>query len=241
MKPRVSIILTTKNNEHIIERCLRSVAEQTYPYIELIVVDNFSIDQTLTIAQRFTKKTYSHGPERSAQRNYGFRHAQGDYLFFIDSDMELQRDTVQKCMHITKQGHGALIVDEQFIGRGYWSQCKALEKRCYTGTQDAEAARFVKKTLFLKIKGYDELLTGPEDLDLHKRLMPLTSLGRASGIIHHDDYLTFSSLLKKRFYYSRSLRRYFAKHPQAKQQEFRFIRVAFLKRWKVLAADPFHF
>ena len=41
----------------------------------------------------------------------------------------------------------------------------------------------LSKTLFLKIKGYDELLTGPEDLDLHKRLMPLTSLGRASGII----------------------------------------------------------
>jgi len=240
MNPLVSVILTTRNNEHILERCLRAVAQQSYPKIELIVVDNFSTDRTAELARHYTVKVYSKGPERSAQRNYGAQHATGQYLFFIDSDMELGKDTVKQCVDVAQQGYGALMVAEHFIGRGYWSKCKALEKRCYTGTGDAEAARFVRRDFFQKIGGYDAFLTGPEDLDFHKRIACVTRVGRAPGIVHYDEHLTFFSLVRKRYYYSRSLKRYFAKHPEARQKEFRFVRLAFLQQWRVLLADPLH-
>ena len=71
--PLVSIIVTTKNEEKNIENCLKSVKNQNYPQnkIEIIVVDNNSIDKTKQIALRYTDKVYNFGPERSAQRNFG--------------------------------------------------------------------------------------------------------------------------------------------------------------------------
>ena len=75
--PNVSVIVTTKNEDRNIGACLESVIEQTMPPIEMIVVDNFSEDQTIKIAKQFGAKVYQLGPERSAQRNYGVEQAQG--------------------------------------------------------------------------------------------------------------------------------------------------------------------
>ena len=82
----VSVIVTTKNEEKHIGNYLRSIINSTNsinpinptnsmnslnPFIEIIVVDNNSSDNTVKIAREFTNKVYNKGPERSAQRNYG--------------------------------------------------------------------------------------------------------------------------------------------------------------------------
>ena len=51
-----SIILTTKNNERTIKKCLDSIVEQDYKDIEVIFVDNFSDDLTFEIAKEYEKK-----------------------------------------------------------------------------------------------------------------------------------------------------------------------------------------
>lgn len=72
---KVSVILTTKNEEKNIASCLESIKNQNYPSdkIEIIIVDNDSIDRTKKIALRYTDKVYNFGPERSSQRNFGVR------------------------------------------------------------------------------------------------------------------------------------------------------------------------
>lgn len=64
---KVSVILTTKNEEKHIGNCLKSVKKQAYPRdeIEIIVVDNNSTDKTKEIAKRYTDKVYNFCPERS--------------------------------------------------------------------------------------------------------------------------------------------------------------------------------
>tara|TARA_Y100000310_G_scaffold336995_1_gene422952 strand:+ start:11532 stop:12323 length:792 start_codon:yes stop_codon:yes gene_type:complete len=236
----VTIIVTTKNEEKVLARCLHSIQKQNYTPIELIVVDNHSTDQTVNIAKQYTKKVYNKGPERSAQRNYGAQKGKGDYYFFIDADMQLQSRVVEDCVRAIEKGKEAILIQETFIGKGYWSKCKTLEKSCYTGTGDAEAARFFTKQLFKKVRGYDEELTGPEDIDMHKRVMKHTTFGRVKGIIHYDENISLKEFLQKRYYYSLSLQKYLNKHPQAKKGEFRFIRKAYVKNWKLLLADPIH-
>lgn len=83
----VSVIITTKNEEKNIASCLESIKNQTYPQekIEIIVVDNDSIDKTKEIALKYTDKVYNFGPERSAQRNFGVRQAKGKYILYLDS------------------------------------------------------------------------------------------------------------------------------------------------------------
>jgi len=48
--PLVSVIITTRNSERTIDKCLSSIKQQTYKNIEIIVVDNNSADKTKEIA-----------------------------------------------------------------------------------------------------------------------------------------------------------------------------------------------
>ena len=76
----ISVIITTKNSSRTIKRCLKSIKNQSYENIELIVVDNNSIDNTKEIAYKFTNKVFNFSPERSAQRNFGSKKANGKSL-----------------------------------------------------------------------------------------------------------------------------------------------------------------
>jgi glycosyltransferase involved in cell wall biosynthesis len=60
MNPLVSIIIPTKNSDRTIAACLQSCMSQTYSDIEVIVVDNFSIDKTQSIAKKYTDNVYEY-------------------------------------------------------------------------------------------------------------------------------------------------------------------------------------
>ena len=100
----VSVIVTTKNEADRLPACLESIKKQTYLNIELIVVDNNSRDKTKDIAKSFGARVFDKGPERSAQRNFGVSHAKGDYLLFLDADMELTPKVVEECVEVMGQG-----------------------------------------------------------------------------------------------------------------------------------------
>lgn len=52
----VSVVIPTKNSGETIEACLKSVKEQTYPNIEIVVVDNYSKDKTCEIAEKWVRR-----------------------------------------------------------------------------------------------------------------------------------------------------------------------------------------
>ena len=96
--PLVSVIIPTKNSAKTLEKCLQSVKNQSYPNIEVIVIDNNSIDKTKEIAKKYTIMVFNKGPERSAQVNFGGRQARGKYLYRVDSDFIIEKDVVQECV-----------------------------------------------------------------------------------------------------------------------------------------------
>ncbi len=154
--------------------------------------------------------------------------------------MELTKDVVNDC--VEKIGkHVALVIPERFEGKGFWTRCKILEKSSYSGTGDGNAVRFCTKKAFFAVHGYDEQLTGPEDIDFHKRIQTAGSIAYSSAaIIHHDQRLSLFDIIRKRYYYSLTLRRYLSKHPATSKNEFRFLRSAYFKQWRMLLGDPVH-
>ena len=99
MSPKVSLIIPTKNNEKTIKKCLKSCKAQSYKNIEIIVIDNFSTDKTTQICKKFKEvKLEIFGPERNLQRPRGAEIATGDWLVFIDSDMNLSPQLIEDCI-----------------------------------------------------------------------------------------------------------------------------------------------
>ena len=209
----VSVILTTKNESAHIDACLKSLTYQTYSVFEVIVVDNGSRDKTREIAKRYTKHVFDAGPERSAQRNFGARKANGGYLLFLDADMILMPQVITACVQGAKRkNYKGIIIPEKSFGVGFWAQCKALEREYYEGVEWMEAARFFRTDVFHKLGGYDEHLTGPEDFELSQRLKAKYgdgSVGRIKNyILHNEGKLSLVKLIRKKYYYGNKMSRY---------------------------------
>ena len=240
--PLVSVIVPTYNSESTIDICLQSIKNQTYPNIEIIVVDNNSSDNTKKIADMYASKIFSVNMSRSPARNYGAKDSKGDYLFFVDSDMELTPRVVEECVDkIQEKGIGGVIVPEISVGEGFWSKCKALERSCYIGDRVLEAARFIDKDVFWAIGGYDEDLVAGEDRDLHYRVANKYKIERINNVImHHEGKLTVVKIMKRCYLYGATIDRYFKKHKKLAKKQFTPFRPAYFRNWKTLVRDPMH-
>lgn len=100
---KVSVIIPVYGVEKYIGDAVRSVLAQTYKNFELIIVDNDSPDRSIEICQQFEDsrikiiRQKNRGP--SGSRNTGIRHAQGDYIAFLDGDDIWLPDKLEK--HVT--------------------------------------------------------------------------------------------------------------------------------------------
>ena len=244
MKKIVSIIITTKNEQEVLENLLKSISKQTYKKIQTIVVDNKSTDKTKEIAKKYTKSVYNFGPERSAQRNYGVKKAKGEYVLILDADMVLTKKVIESSvLAMTKdKKFGGLVIPEKSFGKGFWARCKAFERQFYLGDENIEAARFFKKSIFKKFEGYDTKITGPEDWDLPLRMKKAgVKIGRVNEFILHNER-KFSPLksAKKKFYYALHSKEYLKRHPaMVFTQGNLFFRPSFYNNFPMMLKNPF--
>lgn len=216
----VSIIIPTYNAAAHLEACLQSIRRQTYKNIEIIVVDQESIDSTKAVALKFATKVitlpkpdFYTPPTRS--RNSGARVSEGEILYHLDSDMDLSPALVEEIVDIfSGDAHlGALIVHEEDRTSGFWSKAKAFERRCYWGNDKIESARAVRRSVFERVGGYDEHISSGEDFDIHRRYKEVTNIGFCQNVVIHNlGTLSLSRTLTKKFNYGKTADLYFRKH-----------------------------
>lgn len=224
--PFVSVIVPTRNSAQTLKRCLLSIQAQTYPNLEIIVVDNYSEDRTEEIARSLADGFARCGPERSAQRNHGAKISRGEFLLFIDTDMELTSRVVESCIKCSASCD-AVIIPEKSIGLNRTARTRSIERNSYNGSFLFEAARFIRKEAFEALDGYDTRLTGLEDYDLEARLEEGGYRVGHSGefILHHEEELNVRLLLRKRVYYAQGLDLYRRLHPNRAKNQFGFARI----------------
>ena len=112
----ISVIMPAYNAEKTLARAVESVLAQTYPFFELLVIDDCSQDQTAVLADR-----YAQGDSRmrvlknvnnlgvSGSRHVGVEAARGAWLAFLDSDDAWTPLKLEKQVAIQKQHHAKLI------------------------------------------------------------------------------------------------------------------------------------
>lgn len=240
--PLVSYIITVKNGEKYIGRTLQGVRNQTYKNIELIVVDNFSTDNTLNIAKKYGAKVYLKGPERSAQLKYGLEVARGKYIFTTGCDLVADPDYMEKAVKACEEkGYGAIYTSVLSETHNFWSEVKGLERQCYIGDNLHEAARFLNRDVFFKIGGFDEnLKLHGDEYEVQARL---DKMGYKTGRInafetHIDEIDSIKEVFLKSFYYGYNSKNYIQKHTSHSLRQLQPVRGVFFKKWWLLLKHP---
>ena len=129
----ISIIVPVYNVEKYIEQCIKSILNQTYKNIEVIVVVDGSKDNSLSIVKKI-KKTDDRitiieqkNQGVSCARNNGLKSAKGEYVIFIDADDYISDDFVEYMYSLISKGNS----DFAFSIKNYWEENEKQEKNLY--------------------------------------------------------------------------------------------------------------
>lgn len=130
--PLVSIIINNYNYGHFLKQAIDSALNQTYSNLEVIVVDDGSIDNSREIIASYGNQIFSVNKENGGQAsafNAGFASAHGDIIFFLDSDDIFCPNKVQSILNIFQQQsindpylmlyHILMCVDQDGLYLGY--------------------------------------------------------------------------------------------------------------------------
>lgn len=193
---KVSVIIPTYNRAATVHASVQSALEQTYPLIEIIVVDDGSTDDTAerlsTYLSRinFLRKKNA-GP--SAARNHGARYANGDILAFLDSDDVWSPEKIARQVALMESYGNAMnccVCNAQIIYGAGKNDTYAFdiariesehEEAVWKNPGEVLASRFllfnqvaaIKRNSFVKVGGYNPRINLLEDHDLALKLASL--------------------------------------------------------------------
>ncbi len=238
----VSIIVPTKNSESTLKKCLRSIRQQSYPNIEIIVVDNYSTDKTRTIAQELADLILLKGPERSAQVNFGAKYATGKYLYRVDSDFMVESTVIEEAhLRYEKQDYDAICVHNVSDSSvSFWSKVRKLERDCYAGDDLNVAVRFIKKSVFNQVNGLDEKLIAAEDYDLHNKILRCGfKIGKIMAKeLHLGEPKKLSEIIAKHYYYGKNICVFLDSNQGRGRRQVSPIRPALIRHWRKFFSQP---
>lgn len=113
----VSIVIPFFNSAEYLAAAVESALAQSWPSIELVLVDDGSTDESLAIARTYASTaTVLSQPNRGAcaARNLGFRHARGEYIQFLDADDLLHPAKIERQMERI-EGRSAIVANGQWL------------------------------------------------------------------------------------------------------------------------------
>jgi len=115
----VSINIPTYNSEETIRRCLESVKAQTYENIEIIIIDSYSQDKTLDIAEEFGAKILKYQGKLLGARELGVRESKGKFILLLDSDQILEKTAIERGVNLLEK-YDMLWLYERAYNRKKW-------------------------------------------------------------------------------------------------------------------------
>jgi glycosyltransferase involved in cell wall biosynthesis len=181
-QPLVTVIIPCYNGETYLQEAIESALEQSYPEVEIIVVDDGSTDGSSRIAQKFPVR-YIRQENRglTASRNRGIDASHGDYVVFLDADDRLRPDAIETGLRvISEHPECAMTVgDHVFVSRD-GSYLSNSSKACVQSSHYEELLKsnFVemistvlfRRSVLVEIGGFDTSLRVAEDYELYLRI-----------------------------------------------------------------------
>ena len=141
----VSIVLPIYNVEKYLDRCINSVVQQTYKNLEIILVDDGSLDSCSQLCDEWEKKDarirviHKINAGLGMARNTGLSYATGKYICFFDSDDYIRNDTIERALNAAMSYNSELVIfgyyDVANDGKIVASYVPVSDTVVYTGSE----------------------------------------------------------------------------------------------------------
>lgn len=183
--PVVSIIIPVYNRKKLVVEAVESALEQTYPNVEVVVVDDASNDGTEQILKTFHSSiSLIRQPQntgQSAARNKGIAACRGEYVLFLDSDDTLESDAIQTLWSILKSleeknSTWGVIYGKRLTCDAEMNPVKTRARKYHSGSILSHllldnivrtGTCLIRKTILEEMGGFKEDLVVKEDLLLY--------------------------------------------------------------------------
>ena len=196
---KVSVIVPVYNVEDYLRKCLDSLVNQRLEGMEIIIVNDGSTDNSEKIINEYAKK-YSNiktfkkkNSGLSDTRNFGIKHATGEYITFVDSDDSVTSDMYHKMYVKAKSGDYDIVTSD--INYVYPDHEKEIYTTPKSDTENIKevfidlyptvCTKIFKKELFTKNKLEFKSGVWYEDVEIMYRMLPLV---KKIGVIHKAFY-----------------------------------------------------
>jgi glycosyltransferase involved in cell wall biosynthesis len=177
---KYSIIIPSFNEAHVIGSCIASLKEaiEKRTDVEIIVVDNSSTDGTLALLKSMgIKPVVLSDATISRSRNYGAEVAQGEYLLFLDADMQVSANWLDVIEEYMKDGQTDVlgfvdiaVGDAPWYAKIWAYRIKARRNKVKLVDNLPGRNICVSKALFKQVNGFNEKLKTSEDKDFVLRM-----------------------------------------------------------------------
>jgi len=189
-KPLFSIIIPTYNHAHLIHKCLTSLIEQSQSDWEAIVINNYSLDDTLSVIenigdQRIKVINFHNNGIIAASRNQGILKSRGEWLCFLDSDDFWYPEKLDKVSQYLDNNdliyHDLDMFNKNGFIKGKKCKGRKLTKPLYSdllmhGNPIATSSVVVRRKIIEQVSGFieEKKLIAVEDYDLWLRVSKVT-------------------------------------------------------------------
>jgi glycosyltransferase involved in cell wall biosynthesis len=213
---KVSVIIPTRNSAKTLKKSLQSIKRQSFGQVDVVVVDAFSSDDTVKIAENCGAKVLRAKGFQSKARNIGVKNSKGDFVFFLDSDQVLSGTVIEDCLNLClPDGAGMVRVPEVFVGDSYWSDCSAVWRNNYDKVEALYGERlglvhgkprFFNRKSLVSVGLFDESLLWGEDYDLYERLKGQgVKEALCNSVLYHFEAVSLKQFLLKNLRYGDSM------------------------------------
>lgn len=216
---KVSVVIPVYKVENYIERCVRSLMEQTYRDVEFLFVDDASPDRSMDIVREVTSRYdrdvhfLKHTENRGlpSARNTGLRAAAGDFIYHCDSDDWLEPTMLEKMVAAADAGDADFVYCDFYLSFAgserymptpdYGSSVEALEKGFLAGQMKYNVwNKLVRRSLYIDngICSPEEHCKGGEDLMMVKVLRMSQKCARVPEALYHYNRANENAITKTR-------------------------------------------
>ena len=200
--PKISVIIPVYNVQEYLHECIDSVLHQTMQDFEIICIDDGSTDASGLILQEYKKADdrvklfFQTNEGASAARNVGIKAAQGEYIYFLDSDDYIEPDTLETaCKELDAKNLDIVYFDTVAFGEAGINQDVVDTKNLRYTRNCAYTEIYTGEALLCKMLANRDYIGLVWKQVIRRDFLRKNQVWFYDGIIHEDELFTLQTML----------------------------------------------